>query len=316
MTPAIGSLCTGYGGLDLAALAVVGGRVAWHAEIDPAACRVLARHWPDAPNHGDLTVMDWSRAEPVDVLTAGWPCQPWSSAGKRRGVEDERAIWPAIARAVRDLRPRLVVLENVPAVIALGELERAVGDLAACGYVGSWRCLRASDVGAPHRRERVFVVAADANGAGRFGPWLPGAELRGEDGPPARRDDLQHRPAADASRDGRGEGRPEPARLVGGPDAVVERAEPAWGAYEPAIRRWERILGRPAPAPTVAGRRGGRQLNPWLVEFMMGLPEGWVCDTPGLTRNDCLRLLGNGVVPQQAVAAIRALLPTERKAVA
>jgi DNA (cytosine-5)-methyltransferase 1 len=82
-----------------------------------------------------------------------------------------------------------------------------------------------------------------------------------------------------------------------------------WAGYRPAIDRWERILGRPAPAPTVLGKRGGRQLAAPFVEWLMGLPEGWVCDVPGLTRNQQLKLLGNGVIPQQAEAALRLLLP-------
>src|SRR5262249_20130052 len=81
-----------------------------------------------------------------------------------------------------------------------------------------------------------------------------------------------------------------------------------WGDHEPAIRRWELILGRPAPAPTQVGKRGGRQLAPRFVEWMMGLPAGWVTEVPGLSRADQLRLLGNGVVPGQAEAAMRLLL--------
>jgi DNA (cytosine-5)-methyltransferase 1 len=380
----VGSLCTGYGGLDMAVLSVLGGELAWVSEYEPptekspnptqAATRLLAYRHPGVPNHGDLTVMDWSAAEPVDVLTAGWPCQPWSSAGKRKGVEDDRAIWPEVARAVRCLRPRLVVLENVPRIVAAGELARAVGDLASLGYVGSWRCLRASDVGAAHRRERVFVVAADADcepvgaqsvtesgrcrapvagldhqpaadatgarrgplqpqhvdhyggeavragqaepgrrrgapadadRAGRLGSRLPGTDVPGQDGPAAGRDDLQHGVAAHAKGiTGRicdGE------RLPHG----FGRDEPKWGPYHAAIHRWECILGRPAPAPTVAGRRGGRQLSPWFVEWLMGLPRGWVCEVPGLTRNEMLHLLGNGVLPAQGVAALAWLLGTD-----
>ncbi len=82
----------------------------------------------------------------------------------------------------------------------------------------------------------------------------------------------------------------------------------AWGDYEPAVRRWELILGRPAPAPTQAGKRGGQQLSPLFVEWLMGLPEGHVTGVPGLTRNEQLGRLGNGVVPQQAAAALRYLL--------
>jgi len=82
----------------------------------------------------------------------------------------------------------------------------------------------------------------------------------------------------------------------------------AWGDYEPAVEKWELTLGRPAPAPTQTGTRGGRQLSPPFVEWLMGLPAGWVTAVPGLSRNEQLKLLGNGVVPQQCAAAVRGLL--------
>lgn len=89
----------------------------------------------------------------------------------------------------------------------------------------------------------------------------------------------------------------------------------AWGPYEPAIRRWEQVLGRHAPAPTEAGAKGGQRLSRRFVEFMMGLPEGWVTAVPGLSRNDQLKALGNGVVPQQAAAALTTLLAWRAAAV-
>lgn len=335
----IGSLCSGYGGLDQAVQAVLGGTVVWHSETDPAASAVLATHYPGVPNHGDLTATDWSSATPVGVLTAGWPCQPFSTAGKRRGREDERAIWPAVARAVRDLRPRLVCLENVAAVIPAGELARAVGDLAALGYDAAWRCLRASDAGAPHRRNRVFVIAAadpcreqigeqpvalggrrraafpgpdrtpaaDAPGAGR-GPLQP-EHVDPDCGTPVLAGQAQPGRRGGVASDTNGARQQQPEGLLGD---LAERpdhgAAPDWGRYAVAIHRWAGILGRPSPSPVVVGRRGGRQLNPRFVEWLMGLPDGWVCDVPGLSRNDQLRLLGNGVVPQQGSAAISWLL--------
>mgnify|MGYP002623354684 CR=1 FL=1 len=163
-TLALGSLCTGYGGLDLAVGAVLPVRHAWHAEIDPDASRVLAAHWPDVPNLGDLREVDWSRAEPVDVLTAGFPCQPVSAAGRRMGVADERWLFDDIADAVGRLvaRPRLLVFENVPGLLTASRgdaMARVVQGLARLGYVGRYGTFRASDVGAPHRRARVFIVA-------------------------------------------------------------------------------------------------------------------------------------------------------------
>jgi DNA (cytosine-5)-methyltransferase 1 len=177
---ALGSLCSGYGGLDLAAQAILGPlRHAWHAETDPGAATVLAHHWPDVPNLGDLTAVDWTAVPPVDVLTAGYPCQPLSFAGRRAGMTDERWIWGDVFAAIRVLRPRIVLLENVAGHLSLG-FGRVLGDLASAGFDAEWGCFRASEVGAPHRRERVFVAAwpaADAHEGGRgtpIGNLLPG----------------------------------------------------------------------------------------------------------------------------------------------
>ena len=154
----VGSLFSGYGGLDMA----VGGDVVWYSEIEPAACKVLAAHHPDVPNLGDIKKVDWSTVAPVDVITGGYPCQPFSNAGMRRGQEDERHLWPYVRDAISALRPRLAVLENVRGHLSLG-LADVIGDLASLGYDARWGLVRASDAGAPHGRARVFIVA-DATG--------------------------------------------------------------------------------------------------------------------------------------------------------
>lgn len=353
MTLRIGSLCSGYGGLDMGVQQVLDAEVAWHCEYAPGPSRILAHHYPDLPNHHDLTTTDWDSVEPVDIITAGWPCQPWSLAGKGKGAADERAIWPEIAGAVRALRPRYVFLENVSAVVVLGELARAAGDLAALGYVGAWRCLRAADIGAPHGRNRCFIVAKnpDVEPGVKRRAAAPGQAEGGWSRPDAGRRDP--RTAADTRGDGR-EGRQErdqrPEGGVAAPqrgdadrrsDAVAdaggqrrhrgegvgrarwaspergEAVDPAgnstapsvdWGRYAAAVHRWESALGRRAPLPTEPGARGGQRLNPALVEWMMGLPAGWVTEVPGLTRIEQLKALGNGVVPQQAAAAYADLL--------
>lgn len=369
----IGSLCSGYGGLDMGVQLVLPATVAWHCEFAAGPSRILAHRYPGVPNHHDLTATDWATVEPVDIITAGWPCQPWSLAGRRRGINDERAIWPAIAGAIRVLRPRYVFLENVPAVVAVGELGRAAGDLAELGYVGSWRCLRASDVGAPHGRNRIFIAATDAShngseivrgcitrrpqacetGAGNAcgdGGRSPNPNTsgvgRGTSGGDNgfRPEGLEPITATNTPGDGWHEGWPEPAgqlrrsdaaecgdaattdadlatgtRLAdtsqrfafggaaaGGPGAGDRPTE--WGQYSPAIARWAFVLGRCAPSPTEPGARGGQRLSPRFVEWLMGLPDGWVIDVPGLSRNEQLKALGNGVVPQQAAAAYRGLL--------
>lgn len=159
----IGSLCTGYGGLDLAVEQLYHAETVWHAQWDPDdthqhAAQVLQHHYPDRPNHGDIRATDWTKVEPVDIITAGFPCQPVSDNGHHKGTADPRWLWPAVHHAVRLLRPGYVVLENVSALLRRGFTD-VITDLDQSGYMGAWLCLRASDVGAPHRRERIFIVA-------------------------------------------------------------------------------------------------------------------------------------------------------------
>ncbi|WP_406106337.1 DNA cytosine methyltransferase [Micromonospora globbae] len=164
--PRIGSVCTGYGGLDMAVELVLGGRLIWYAETDRHARTVLTHHWPDVANLGDIRTVDWAQVEPVDILTAGFPCQDISNAGKRVGITGEHSsLWAHVARAVRDLRPPIVFVENVAALLRRG-FDRVESDLAAIGYDTSWTCLRASDVGAAHRRDRLFLLATAINGVG------------------------------------------------------------------------------------------------------------------------------------------------------
>ncbi|MEV0133714.1 DNA (cytosine-5-)-methyltransferase [Dactylosporangium sp. NPDC050688] len=159
--PRIGSLCTGYGGLDLAVEWVLGGHLAWYAETDPHATTVCEHHWPGIVNLGDIRHVDWSGIEPVEILTAGFPCQDISNAGKRAGITGEHSsVWTAVADAVRALRPPLVFVENVAALLHRG-FDTVHADLAQIGYDTRWACLRASDIGAPHRRDRLFLLAAD-----------------------------------------------------------------------------------------------------------------------------------------------------------
>lgn len=159
--PTIGSMCTGYGGLDLAAHAVYGGELRWCADNDPHATVLLHQRFPGVPNIGDLTTVDWTQIPAVDIVTAGFPCQDISYAGRGAGIKKgtRSGLWYVIADALRLLRPGLVLLENVAALRTRG-LAQVLGDLAALGYDTTWCCLRASDIGAPHRRERVFITAA------------------------------------------------------------------------------------------------------------------------------------------------------------
>jgi DNA (cytosine-5)-methyltransferase 1 len=305
----LGSLFTGFGGLDCAAAEHYGAETVWTSDIDPGACKIIAHRMPGIPNLGDITAIDWAQVEPVDVLTGGFPCQDLSHAGKRAGLRPgtRSGLWSHMAYAISQLRPRYVVAENVRGLLSasadsdlescpwclggsgdgepvLRALGCVLGDLAEFGYDTRVHGLRAADVGAPHGRFRIFVVASDADRSDSHG-WTA-ARQQGEARPAAR-------PPADA---------------VDGGLQIVGRIDPvAWGDYEAAIRRWERVLGRPAPAPTEPAPKGGQRLSPRFVEWMMGLPAGWVTEVPGLTRNAQLKALGNGVVPQQALAALRIL---------
>jgi DNA (cytosine-5)-methyltransferase 1 len=160
--PRIGSLCTGYGGPDLALLAVLGGHLVWVADNDPAATRLLHARRPSVPNLGDITTVDRHQVPPVDVLTCGWPCQDISHAGTRAGITGPRSgLWRHVAAAVRHLRPRLVFLENVAGLRTRG-LDLVLAELATLRYHTSWVCLPASEVGAAHRRDRCFLLATPA----------------------------------------------------------------------------------------------------------------------------------------------------------
>ncbi|MBF6411236.1 DNA (cytosine-5-)-methyltransferase [Nocardia farcinica] len=307
----IGSLFSGAGGLDLAALALFpGSSMAWHSEVDTAASRVLAHHWPSVPNLGDITAVDWAAVPPVDVLTGGFPCQDVSAAGRRAGLGEgtRSGLWSYMAEAIAVLRPRYVLIENVRGLLSaraavrgvepgpddLGDdgprpvlraLGAVLGDLADLGFDADWTCLAASAVGAAHRRERVFVLAypadADRNAVrqqpepepGRGGPAVAG----------------RHRAdAADAEGDGRasvddGAGRAASRRggewLAGrsarvGAVADAERAGPQRAIGSHAAEAAGRTTGG-GHGDAAAERRGG----PHRVAALLPTPS--VADATG-----------------------------------
>ena len=201
----IGSLFSGYGGADLAVRSVFPDATpAWFVEYDKHPSAILAKRFPGVPNYGDVTTVDWAAVEPVDILTAGWPCQPFSHAGQRRGTDDDRHLWPYVADALRVLRPRYLFGENVAGHLSLG-FDTVLADLAALGFDARWGVVRASDAGAPHRRARLFIVAtaADESGDGRGeGRAESSQRSRGAGQPAGTGADA----AADTERDGRGGG--------------------------------------------------------------------------------------------------------------
>lgn len=183
----IGSLFSGYGGLDLAVSNVFGGEVIWHCEWEDAPSAILEKAFPGVPNYRDVTKVDFTEVEPVDILTGGFPCQDLSLAGRRAGLKDgtRSGLWSEFARAIDQIKPKLVVIENVrgllsatadngveyaeedlatldgrPPIRALGAV---LGDLADLGYDAKWTGVRAADAGAPHNRFRIFIIAYPAN---------------------------------------------------------------------------------------------------------------------------------------------------------
>lgn len=184
MTLTIGSLFSGYGGLDLAVEAATGARPAWFVEFDEAPAKILAHHWPDVPNYGDVTKVNWHEVPPVDIITGGSPCQDLSAAGKRAGMtEGTRSnLWVNMREAIETIQPRLVVWENVLGSLSakatsdsdleqgtrpmgnptdghLRALGRVCGDLAEIGYDTRWTTLRVSQLGGCHHRARIFLIA-------------------------------------------------------------------------------------------------------------------------------------------------------------
>jgi len=158
-----GELFAGIGGFSLG-LERAGMTCAWQVEIDPYATAVLNKHWPDVPKHDDVRTFPPAHTHThtqdfsVDLICGGFPCQDISVAGKGAGLTGERSgLWNDFARIIRTVRPRWVVIENVPALTARG-LGTVLGDLAEIGFDAEWHCIPASAVGAPHRRERIWIV--------------------------------------------------------------------------------------------------------------------------------------------------------------
>lgn len=280
-------LCSGYGGFELA-LREWGVRTVCHVERDAHAAATLVARMEEAtldqaPIWDDLCTFDgrpWRGR--VGIVTAGFPCQPFSAAGQRSGLDDERWIWPDIARIIRDVGPRFVILENVPGLVRHG-LPSVLNDLASLRFDAEWGCLSASAVGAPHKRERVWIVA-HRNSDGRGTP---------------RRDSGRH-PNIASSRGpvvGDTDG-------IGGQSVAVSsptRAEHAraycgsahaWPPRRNDADAWDEWVTAGNAEPVV---RGG-------VDGVTGRMVG------GIEIGERLHLLGNGLVPQCATEAISQLL--------
>jgi DNA (cytosine-5)-methyltransferase 1 len=282
----IGSLCTGYGGLDMAVEAYFNAEMVWCAEIDKYASQLIQQRF-NKPNLGDIKQIKWDELEPIDILTAGYPCQPFSHAGQRKGTEDERHIWPYILKAISVLRPRIVVLENVRGHLSLG-FKEVLKDLAQNGYDAKWQIVRASDVGAPHQRARLFIVAY---------PTSIGQPSRFTCRCKTTFTSASHNGCvADSNCNSCKESRRATS-------CICVQGEGLRNGEDQRETRNEYRFSLQMDRQTVPSTLDQDRLNVKFVEYMMGLPSGWVTEL-GFTRAQQLKMLGNGVVPQQAYYAL------------
>jgi DNA (cytosine-5)-methyltransferase 1 len=271
------SLFAGIGGFDLG-LERAGFQTVAFCEIDPFARRVLARHWPEVPCYDDVRTLTAERLGAdgiaVDVICGGFPCQDISTAGRGVGITGERSgLWREFARLIGEIRPRYVLVENVAALLSRG-LGDVLGDLAALGFDAEWHCIPASAVGAPHRRDRVWIMAYAANDIRRpFAGSVGARESR--EGSEVQGWRLRSRHGGT------------------GYDGLAAGCENVADAHrEPPIR----------PAITRI------ECDPWQLEPGVGRV---VDGLPG--RVDRLRALGNAVVPQVVELIGRAIMSESRK---
>lgn len=342
------SLFSGIGGLDLAAEWAGIMPVAF-CEIEEYPVKILNRRWPNVQVFGDVATLTADSlgergigTNGIDLIIGGFPCQPFSVAGKRRGKKDERFLWGEFARLISEIRPRWVVAENVPGLISIA-LDDVLSDLERQNYTAGTFVFPASAVGAPHRRERLFIVAH----AG--GERLERCKLERAFNEIAKRRKSAHVATSECCEGGRMWATPTAC----GNYNKVGASKSLGNGLATSVKNWPTPkAGKPEGyssggfRPTLAQQVTGEpkpkhgQLNPDWVEMLMGFPCGWTnvdCDDPtpwpgwpaGLgtqqypyepprtvfkmpNRAKRLKALGNAVVPQQAFPIFRAIAEIER----
>lgn len=302
-TLTFGSLFSGIGGLDLG-LERAGMHCAWQVEIDDYAQKILAKHWPNVTRLRDVREGGKHNLAYVDLIAGGFPCQDISIAGKRAGITGERSgLWKEFYRIICELRPRFVLVENVAALL-YGGIDTVLGDLAESGYDAEWQIVSAEAVGAPHLRERIFIVGyAMRIGCGRQGIQHDTGALFG-----ARGQDGSQVPNPHGNGCGQRTIQPQcqPRRIlttntsndgaqgyVANPDFQGLEVGACFGKY-----------ARQELAAIERDRRAGT--NQWAIEPRLdrvanGVPH----------RMDRLRGLGNAVVPQVAEFVGRCIMAAE-----
>ena len=267
-------LFSGIGGFALAAR-WAGLQTIQFVEIDPYCQRVLKKNFPDVPIHDDVKTLDGTQFKDIFLITGGFPCQDISIAGKGAGIDGERSgLWTELFRIISEVRPRFALVENVPALTFRGGT-RVIGDLTEIGYDCEWQIVGADDVGAPHRRKRIWIVAYSNSTR-----W---EKREGKTTSPVLRTQ-QH----------------------GGEDVAYSKSAgcQTWSSNrmgaEHGSRRNERLP--PGASGTPEDRSRGRWLpEPSVGRVAHGIPK----------RVDRLRGIGNGIVPQVAYEIIRSISEAE-----
>ena len=298
MTLTVGSLFSGIGGLDLG-LERAGMNVIWQSEIDPYCNKILKKHWPEVTNYGNIKEINWPTVQRPDVVCGGYPCQPFSTAGKRRGTDDPRHLWPWVRDAISALRPSFAILENVRGHLSLGGLQ-VIGELAEIGYDAEWRVVSAAGVGAPHRRDRIIIVAYPSqlhsngsNNNSRVSVEYQTVSKLGDDGRQARVADTND------TRDGTSECGIDKNRS----QKIQERENIAQFGFggcskdvaNPNGGRQQECDAQERRLPVFGQISSGQFTSQWETEPNVGRVVDGVSD-----RVDRLRGLGNAVVPQVA----------------
>lgn len=323
----IGSLFSGIGGLELGLEWAGVGHTVWQVEQDEYCRAVLARHWPDAQRFTDVRTVGSGNLAPVDVICGGFPCQDVSATGRRRGIiaGTRSGLWFEYSRILRELRPRYAIVENVTGLLSLG-LDAVLGELATIGYDAEWDCIPASALGAPHQRDRIFVVAytqsdglsqrrtwdAGLNAVATGGEWLWG-EPRGS-GPdagtapvanPEYRGVARGRrvgPTGDEGRGLRGVSGDESPRLQLQADALLAHPN-GLNAQGIIARSDDTAVGGVAGERPTGLRSGAWGNRAWLSEPSVGRVAHGVP-----ARAQRIKALGNAVVPQVAEVVGKVLL--------
>jgi|TARA_R110000737_G_scaffold344760_1_gene372354 DNA (cytosine-5)-methyltransferase 1 len=320
-------LFSGIGGFSLGLETAGAFRTVAFCEREPFPQAVLRKHWPGVPIYDDVRTIPTDELGRIDLICGGFPCQPWSVAGQQRGAEDDRDLWPAMATLIEKLRPQWVIGENVRGFVnePMG-LTRTVTDLHGIGYQVVTFILPAAGVGAPHRRDRVWIIAHRESDGREQGKQNIGGGREGIGAGEEYRPGNGGETVADAGRNTTG----------GNPKFHGEEAQWSQGKFQPTNggqdvanadnegsqgRKQRRASGESARASTQRSEDGGPQQ--WLPESRMGgMADGvprWL-DEPDCGRvatgvkNRVARLkaLGNAIVPQVVEQIGRAILEAEK----